>query len=820
MDQWKKQGVLVLVICMLLSAPYPGWLSSVGTAHAAVSFVGDGSEDRPFQITTAEQLNEIRNLQSSHFILMNDVDLSTDASTITWEPITNFSGSLDGNEKTITNLNIQKNSNNVGLFANVLTGGHIENLFIDAVEVRGWNHVGILVGQNTGATVHNVSVSGAVYGDNYVGGLIGRSFESNVSNSSASGDVWGASSVGGLVGDYITGTINESYATGSVAASSRDGGGLVGYLQDGDVILSYATGEVTGLKNTGGLIGESVRSSVTYSYATGNVAGNVDAGGLIGGNRTSDISFSFATGNVSGCDDIGGLVGDNDQGKISDSYATVNLTGTCNPGSDSIGGLIGDNSGTIERSFAKGSITGHIARVGGLVGDNRYIEGNITNSFYDMELSGQSDNKGQGLTSEQMKNIENYDGWDFDTIWRVDQHHYGYPYLVGMQGMQAFLTYMGNDSNDDSGLYVSKPYRIGSSVTIEDFNWTRRGHLFQGWNTESTGSGIPYEIGDTGPLNSNLLLYATWKRVSSGSGSWQSDNANLANLIVTVDGEELALSPEFPAAETSYRAETMSSEAMIEATPSGAGATVTLEGEGLNGGKTVVLAEGDNVFEIVVKAESGTLKTYRLTIHRRVAETGGASTTPEAPGCIFSDVTGHWAASFICEAFERGIVNGHTETRFSPQSGVTRVEFVAILLRTLDMTSSVSSLTGHGFVDQDQIPAWATSTVHIAVENGLLQGYPDHSLRPLDNVSRAEMVTIIGRAMEWENLLGNTTFHDDAGIPHWAKGYIQEAVARGLLKGRAGNRFSPSEPATRAEAAVLLLKLWYVLDELNSESGD
>ncbi|MEF2247336.1 S-layer homology domain-containing protein [Paenibacillus sp. IITD108] len=842
MNQWKKQGVLVLVICMLLSVPYPGWLSSVGSVHAAVSFVGgDGSEDEPFQIATAEQLNEIRNHPTSHFVLINNIDLSTDASTIAWEPIINFSGSLDGRGNTISNLKIDKSSNNVGLFANVLTEGRIENLVIVAVEVRGLDYVGILVGSHMGL-INNVSVSGAVYGGNYVGGLIGDSDKSNISNSiaagsvlgegdyvgglighalesivshnSASGDVQGDKNVGGLVGQYITGTITESYAMGSVTAN-RNEGGLVGSFQNGDVSLSYATGEVSGLKNTGGLIGELVKSHVISSYATGNVTGSVDAGGLIGGNRDGDLSFSFATGTVAGCDDIGGLVGDTDDGKVSNSYATGNVTGICNPGSNSIGGLVGDNrSGTIENSFAIGSIIGNISEVGGLVGDGS--SGIITNSYYDMDLSGQSDNKGQGLTSEQMKNIANYDGWDFDTIWKMDQHHYGYPYLAGMQ---AFLTYMGNDSNDGSGMYVSKSYRIGSSVTIEDFNWTRTGHLFQGWNTESDGSGVPYEIGDERPLNSNLLLYATWKRVSSGSGSWQSDNANLSNLIVTIDGEELALSPQFSAEKTSYRAETMSSEAIIKATPSSAWATVTLEGERLNGEKTVVLAGGDNVFEIVVKAENGTLKTYSLTIHR-VVDSEGTPTTPEAPGCTFSDLTGHWAKSFICEAFERGIVNGYTETRFSPQSGITRVEFAAILLRTLGMTSSASSLTGHSFIDQDQIPAWATSTVHIAVGNGLLQGYPDHSLRPLDNVSRAEMVTMIGRAMKWGNLPGNTTFHDDADIPHWAKGYTQEAVARGLLNGRGDNRFSPLESTTRAEAAVLLLRLWYVLNELNSESGN
>jgi len=1150
MNQWKKQGVLVLVICMLVVGFCPGGLA--GTVHAAGTFAGgDGTPEDPFQIATAEQFDEIRNHSSSHFVLNNDIDLSTSSASSDWVPIPDFTGSLDGRGHRITNLYIQSTGNNVGLFAKVgsaLSNGIVHNLEVHASQVQGIDNVGILAGTNFGS-IENVSVTGAVYGqkntggligfnnqivnrqhrlfnshadvyvsgDNnvggligyglnsaitdssasgdvtgrgdyvgglighalesivshtsasgsvvskggyvggligqsrdgdvsdsfatgdvkanlryiggligrnrggdvansyatgavvgdfgsvagdfgYVGGLIGRSsdgdqvkdsfatgsvtansdyiggligyavgnvtnsyatghvdgeryaggligdfrngeisnsfaegmvtgedyvgglagliIEGNTSKSSAFGDVRGDRSVGGLVGEYITGTITESSAMGGVTGS-RNEGGLVGSFQEGDVSFSYAAGEVNGHKNTGGLIGELENGFVAYSYASGNVAGQVDAGGLVGGNRKGDLSFSFATGNVSGCDDIGGLVGDNDQAIISNSYATVNLTGICNPSSDSIGGLVGDNSGTIENSFAKGSITGQITRAGGLVGDNRYIEGNITNSYYDRELSGQLDNIGQGLTSEQMKDIANYEGWDFDILWKVDQHHDGYPYLIGMESMQAFLTYMGNDSNDDNGLYVSKPYKTGSLVTLEDLDWTRTGHLFQGWNTAPDGSGVPYGIGDTTQLTGSLLLFANWQPIrsdnakmanlkiiaageelalspafaveeksyraettssqatiialpsderatvslegdeldggrtvflvegdngfelvvtaengetetysltihrkgvpttpgnqqSGGSGWPQSNNANLANLNVIIEGKKLVLSPEFALEGTSYRAETMSSEVTIKVTPSDARATVSLGEERIDGEKTVALKEGDNVFELVVKAENGTIKTYRLTIYRAATQ---EALEPQV--CTFSDMKGHWAESLLCEAFERGIVQGHTETKFSPQSGITRVEFAAILLRTLGMASAAPTLTEHRFVDQDQIPAWATSTVHIAVEKGLLSGYLDHSLRPLHNVSRAEMATMIGRAMEWGNSPGNTTFRDDADIPHWAKGYIQEVVARGLLNGRGNNRFSPLESATRAEAAVLLLRLWHVIDELN-----
>ncbi|MBW7457532.1 S-layer homology domain-containing protein, partial [Paenibacillus sepulcri] len=53
-----------------------------------------------------------------------------------------------------------------------------------------------------------------------------------------------------------------------------------------------------------------------------------------------------------------------------------------------------------------------------------------------------------------------------------------------------------------------------------------------------------------------------------------------------------------------------------------------------------------------------------------------------------------------------------------------------------------------------------------------------------------------------------SSFADDADIPNWAKGYIQSAVWHGVLVGREGKRFVPDARATRAEAAVALLRLW------------
>lgn len=181
--------------------------------------------------------------------------------------------------------------------------------------------------------------------------------------------------------------------------------------------------------------------------------------------------------------------------------------------------------------------------------------------------------------------------------------------------------------------------------------------------------------------------------------------------------------------------------------------------------------------------------------------------SPESPACAFRGIQGHWAELQICEAAEKGIVEGDSATVFRPQGLVTRVEFAAMLLRTVGFPSGREA-GKLSFTDLDTIPAWAHDTVRDAVEFGLLEGYPDGTLRPNQTVSRSEMAVMIARPMKWDIARKQTTaFADEADIPDWAKGYIHVAFQRGLVEGREGNRYMPYGEATRAEAAVVLLRL-------------
>lgn len=170
----------------------------------------------------------------------------------------------------------------------------------------------------------------------------------------------------------------------------------------------------------------------------------------------------------------------------------------------------------------------------------------------------------------------------------------------------------------------------------------------------------------------------------------------------------------------------------------------------------------------------------------------------------FTDIAGHWAESSILQASELGWVAGYNDGTFQPQRQVTRAEFVTMLSRALSL--SVPESPELAFGDLESIPLWSRGHVAAAVEAGLVEGYDDGTFRAAKLISRAEMAAMIVRSRGIMPDAGaQPSFADTGDIPGWAKPYIALASERGWVEGVGGNRFAPLKHATRAEAAHLIL---------------
>ena len=114
----------------------------------------------------------------------------------------------------------------------------------------------------------------------------------------------------------------------------------------------------------------------------------------------------------------------------------------------------------------------------------------------------------------------------------------------------------------------------------------------------------------------------------------------------------------------------------------------------------------------------------------------------------FTDVAaGLWYTDAVTWAAQKGIVNGISETEFSPSGDLTREQLATVLYRYAEsMGFDVSaSVDLSGFPDAGDIQSYATQALSWAVAEGLLQGFEDDSLQPGGTATRAQIAAILMR---------------------------------------------------------------------------
>ena len=186
---------------------------------------------------------------------------------------------------------------------------------------------------------------------------------------------------------------NSRGESGGGRFGSDESGGLFYNIYGSSTIIKgirLLNADVSQDFTVGALVGEN-RGTITHCLATGSVTSHSrdssgDIGGLVGSNYRGTISYSHADVAVTSSgkgERVGGLVGTNG-GTINNSYATGSVTSS----GDYVGGLVGSNTGTVRGSYATGSVTSIGDRVGGLAGYNSHYQGGITANITDSYATG------------------------------------------------------------------------------------------------------------------------------------------------------------------------------------------------------------------------------------------------------------------------------------------------------------------------------------------------------------------------------------------------------------------------------------------------
>lgn len=174
---------------------------------------------------------------------------------------------------------------------------------------------------------------------------------------------------------------------------------------------------------------------------------------------------------------------------------------------------------------------------------------------------------------------------------------------------------------------------------------------------------------------------------------------------------------------------------------------------------------------------------------------------------IFNDIDNHWAKNEILAMAKNGYVKGNN-SMFRPNDTITRAEFVSMTVRVLGLNDEAKESNEASFKDVKDTD-WFSKDVSLATSKGFIKGYSDNTFRPNAQITRQEIGTIIGYLLN-ENITDEQandilkTFNDQ--VPEWAKLSVASAVKSGVIKGLTNDTFGGNQNATRAQAAVMLLR--------------
>lgn len=323
-------------------------------------FEGEGTEDRPYLITSAQQLDSVRENLNACYRLENDIDLTEYLSPggegfaiwgdKGWQPIRGVEGAsyelgFDGAGHVISGLYINRpDEDNVGLF-----GGSASAYGRITADIL---HLGVLLSDK------------GITGGRYVGGIIGSlPLESEIRACSVSGgSVKGNESVGGIAGSKgITAMCINCNAKTDVSCGGGYAGGIFG-RGGGYVVSCGAEGSVFGVKNVGGVVGELYgQAGINYCSFSGSVTGVENVGGIAGMTEDGGIIDSFCEGEIAGENYAGGIVGL--QGGLSRIKKCASKV-TVSAAADYVGGIAGaqisppffQNKNILEGCTAEGGV--------------------------------------------------------------------------------------------------------------------------------------------------------------------------------------------------------------------------------------------------------------------------------------------------------------------------------------------------------------------------------------------------------------------------------------------------------------------------------
>ncbi|MBD2614203.1 MAG: S-layer homology domain-containing protein [Nostoc sp. ZfuVER08] len=179
---------------------------------------------------------------------------------------------------------------------------------------------------------------------------------------------------------------------------------------------------------------------------------------------------------------------------------------------------------------------------------------------------------------------------------------------------------------------------------------------------------------------------------------------------------------------------------------------------------------------------------------------------PSFAQTTFVDVSSnYWAAPFIQELSQRGVIAGFPDGSFRPEEAVTRAQFAAMVNKAFQKAQQRSPIS---FID---VPSnyWAYSAIGQAYTIGFLSGYPGNRFEPNQAIPRQQVLVALANGLEY-TASSNTEstlqyFNDAYNIASYARSPIAAATEKQIVVNYPNVKFlNPTATATRAQVAAFI----------------
>ena len=307
---------------------------------------------------------------------------------------------------------------------------------------------------------------------------------------------------------------------------------------------------------------------------------------------------------------------------------------------------------------------------------------------------------------------------------------------------------------------------------------SRSGYTFEGWYDGSSRMSSPYKV------MKDVILTAEWDYNGSSSSS---GSTRYTVSVEDTDNGSVKVSP----------------------TRASKGSTVTVTVKPDEGYELDELTVTDKNGDSVKLTDKGDGKyTFQMPASKVTVEAVFTAVEPEPEGLPFTDVTsGDWFYDAVAYVYDKGMMEGTTDTTFAPTMNLTR-SMIAQVLYNLEERPEAPGAAGFPDVAAG---AWYADAVNWAAARGIVKGYDTGAFGPEDSVTREQLAAILYRyaqAKGYDTTQGGMAvreFSDSASISDWAQTAMSWAVNAQVLSGKGNGVLDPQGTATRAEVAQMLM---------------